>query len=71
MQHFFAGGCKVSAEGLQTITKLNEVLMQLDHVIAPKKEKYQLQTNQLSHFANEHKSMFIENHRAILSRYIS
>jgi hypothetical protein len=49
---------------------LNEVLTQLDCIVAPRKDKYQLQNNQLAHYASEHKSMFIESHKALISRYL-
>ena len=48
---------------------LNEVLTHIDCIVAPRRDKYQLQTNQLAHYASEHKSMFIESHKALIAKY--
>ena len=42
-------------------------MLALEPVIAPRKEKYLIQTNTMAYFANEQKSRFIEHHRDLLS----
>lgn len=42
-------------------------MMALEPVIAPRKEKYLIQTNTMAYFANEQKIRFIEHHRDLLS----
>ena len=43
--------------------KLNQVMMELDQVIAPRKEKYAVQGNAMAHYASEYKSRCIDYHR--------
>ena len=51
------------------LTKLNQVLMELDQVIAPRKEKYLIQGNAISHYASEYKSRCIDYHRQLLIQH--
>ena len=45
-------------------------MLALEPVIAPRKEKYLIQTNTMAYFANEQKSRFIEHHRDLLSNAV-
>ncbi len=54
----------------QMTHKLDQVLLKIEQCVAPRKDKYALQTNTLVHLASEHKSRFIDYHRELLvSRY--
>ena len=65
LQHFGASGTR----GESALGTLSEVLSHLDCVIAPRRDKYHLQGNQLAHLAQEHKSVFIEHHRYLVAKY--
>jgi hypothetical protein len=41
-------------------------MMELDQVIAPRKEKFTVQVNAMSHYASEYKSRCIDYHRQML-----
>ena len=43
--------------------KVNQVMMEIDQVVAPRREKYALPGNAMAHFANEYKSRCIDYHR--------
>ena len=49
--------------------KLNQVIMELDQVIAPRKEKYAVQGNAMAHYASEYKSRCIDYHRQLLTQH--
>ena len=55
--------------GESAIGPLSEALAHLDCVMAPKRDKYHLQGNQLAHLVQEHKSAFIEHHRYLIAKY--
>lgn len=65
LQHFGASGTR----GESALGPLSEVLAHLDCVMAPRRDKYHLQGNQLAHLAQEHKSVFIEHHRYLVAKY--
>ena len=65
LQHFGASGTRCES----AIGPLNESIAHLDCVIAPKRDKYHLQGNQLAHLVQEHKSAFIEHHRSLIAKY--
>ena len=43
--------------------------MELDQVIAPRKEKYAVQGNAMAHYASEYKSRCIDYHRQLLTQH--
>lgn len=49
--------------------KLNQVMMELDQVIAPRKEKFAIQGNAMAHYASEYKSRCIDYHRQLLTQH--
>jgi len=44
-------------------------MMELDQVIAPRKEKYAVQGNAMAHYASEYKSRCIDYHRQLLTQH--
>ncbi len=48
------------------ILTLSIVMRDVDQVIAPRREKYQLQGNTLAHYSSEYKSRCIDYHRQML-----
>ncbi|CDW87862.1 UNKNOWN [Stylonychia lemnae] len=57
-------------EDTDIIAKIHEVISVIDPLIAPRKDKYTLQTNTQQYFQNEHKSMFIEYNKELLRHYL-
>ena len=45
-------------------------MMELEPIFAPRREKYSISTNTLSHLQNEHKGMFIEYNRELIKRFV-
>ena len=43
--------------------------MEIDQVVAPRKEKYAVQGNALAHYASEYKSRCIDYHRSLLLQH--
>jgi hypothetical protein len=60
MQAFQSFGGSLDENSSSLMNTLNKIMMEIEQVVAPRREKYSLSANQLAHYQNEHKSRFIE-----------